>query len=561
MKYPFCTIDANDYTIKSVGSSIKKTYPKGTTCYTLLYKKTKPCKDADHPCPVDIVKKTKKPVILEHQHKDATGKKTPIEIHAFPIFDDKDKVTHVVEYAIDITKRKTVEEALKNSEERFRKFFENDLTYSFVISTAGIILNVNKSACRMLKYKETELIGKSIDIIYPSESVQKMEQVFKNWQANKQIIDEEIEILTKKGNKHTAILNLNTVYSNDEKVLYTICTLNDITDRKNIENTLLENEQRYRTLVEESKNVIVMTTRKGKVVKANKTATDLFGYSPKEIEEMNVQDLYADPVDRFRFQQEIEKKGELTDYEMKLRKKDGTEFFCSYSGRVWHATDGRILGYHGIIRDITGEKQTLQNIKYSLDNLQRVLESTMETITKLVVKEKGKYTAGHEQRVGKLACAIATEMNLDANQIYAIRIAAIVHDIGKAYIPVEILAKSGKLTENELNVVKQHPQASHSVLETMRLPWSIATIVLQHHERMDGSGYPNGIQGKDIMLEARILGVADVAGAMSSHRPYRPAISIDTMLEELKKHKGTLYDSKVVSVCVKLFKEKNFTFD
>jgi len=526
-----------------------------------MYKKTKPCKDADHPCPVDIIKKTQKPVVIEHEHKDAKGNKIPIEVHAFPIFDDKGKITHIAEYSFDITKRKTVEQALTSSEERFRKFFENDPAYCFIISTAGIILNVNKSACKILKYKETELIGKPIELIYPPDAVKKMEQIFKKWEKTKQTIDEEIEIVTKKGMKRSAILNVNTVYSNDKKALYTLCILKDITDRKNIESTLFENEQRYRTLVEESKDVIVMTTRKGKIVKANKTATDLFGYSPKEIEEMNVQDLYVDPVDRFKFQQEIEKKGEVTDYEMKLRKKDGTEFFCSYSGRLWRAADERILGYHGIIRDVTGEKQTLKNIKYSLDNLQQVLESTMQTVTKLVVKEKGQYTAGHEQRVGKLACAIATEMNLDANQIYALRIAAIVLDIGKAYIPVEILAKSGKLTENELNVVKQHPQASYSVLETMRLPWSIGTIVLQHHERMDGSGYPNGIKGKDIMLEARILGVADVVGAMSAHRPYRPPITVDAVLEELTKHKGTLYDPKVVSVCVKLFKEKNFCFD
>ena len=179
----------------------------------------------------------------------------------------------------------------------------------------------------------------------------------------------------------------------------------------------------------------------------------------------------------------------------------------------------------------------------------------------LTVEVRDPYTSGHQQRVSSLTTCIAQEMRLPAAQIEGIRIAGIVHDIGKIYIPSEILSKPGRLTENEFNLIKKHSQAGYNILKVVEFPWPVAQTVLQHHERMDGSGYPGQILGKDIILEARILAVADVVEAMASHRPYRPALGIDKALEEISQKKGILYDSEVVDACLKVFKEEGFKFE
>jgi putative nucleotidyltransferase with HDIG domain len=171
------------------------------------------------------------------------------------------------------------------------------------------------------------------------------------------------------------------------------------------------------------------------------------------------------------------------------------------------------------------------------------------------------YTAGHQQRVAKLACAIAQEMGLPEEQIQGIRVAGTLHDIGKIYVPGEILSKPGQLRKNELNLIKDHAEVGYDLLKTIEFSWPVAQVVLQHHERMDGSGYPEGLSGDDILIEARIMGVADVIEAMASHRPYRPALSVEKALLEIIQKKDKLYDPQVVDACLKLFSEKQFSFD
>ncbi len=168
------------------------------------------------------------------------------------------------------------------------------------------------------------------------------------------------------------------------------------------------------------------------------------------------------------------------------------------------------------------------------------------------------YTAGHQARVAKLATAIAEVMQLPPEQIEGIHLAGVVHDIGKIYIPAEILSKPGKLTDLEFNFIKAHPQRGYDILKEIEFPWPVAEMVLQHHERMNGSGYPHGLKMPDILLEARILAVADVVEAMSSYRPYRPALGIDAALEEIDKNRNTLYDSRVVDACLILFRERHY---
>jgi len=201
-----------------------------------------------------------------------------------------------------------------------------------------------------------------------------------------------------------------------------------------------------------------------------------------------------------------------------------------------------------------------EELRQSYVKLQRVLEGTVHTLV-AAIEMRDPYTAGHQRRVAQLACAIANEMGLSEEQIEGIRMAALIHDMGKITVPAEILSKPIPLSDHERGLIKNHAQVGHDVLKEMDFPWPLAQIVLQHHERLDGSGYPQGLSDEEIMLEARILAVADVVEAMASYRPYRPARGLDKALEEISQNRGVLYDTEVVDVCLKLFTEKRFKFE
>lgn len=189
--------------------------------------------------------------------------------------------------------------------------------------------------------------------------------------------------------------------------------------------------------------------------------------------------------------------------------------------------------------------------------LSRAMEGTIQALAR-VVEWRDPYTAGHQQRVAELASAIGSEMGLPKDLVDGIRMAGFVHDIGKIAVPSDILNKPGRLSEGEFSLIKEHPKVGYDILKDIDFPWHIAQSVLFHHERMDGSGYPQGLSGDEILLEARILAVADVVEAMSSHRPYRPALGIDDALKKIQENKGISYDPQVVDACIKVFKEKGF---
>jgi hypothetical protein len=213
------------------------------------------------------------------------------------------------------------------------------------------------------------------------------------------------------------------------------------------------------------------------------------------------------------------------------------------------------------VQNLAERKRTERELQRSLEKLQVTLEGTVRALAS-AVEMRDPYTAGHQREVTRLACAIANEMGLPEAQIEGIRMAGLIHDIGKINVPAEILSKPGILTGLEFGLIKTHPQVGSDILNgTIEFPWPIAQIVLQHHERMDGSGYPQGLSGEEILLEARILGVADVVEAMASHRPYRPALSINKALEEISQNRDVLYDPEVVDACLKLFTEKGFKLE
>jgi putative two-component system response regulator len=192
-------------------------------------------------------------------------------------------------------------------------------------------------------------------------------------------------------------------------------------------------------------------------------------------------------------------------------------------------------------------------LRASYEKTRLILEGTVLAMSK-IVESRDPYTAGHEQQVARIACIIAQKISLPEDQVEAIRIAGSLHDIGKIAVPSEFLTKPGRLSQLEMEMVKIHCQIAYDILKTIEFPYPIAQIILQHHERMDGSGYPQGLHGEDILLEARIIGVADVLEAMSSHRPYRAALGIEIAVEEIVKNRGRLYDAVIVDACVGIYK-------
>jgi putative nucleotidyltransferase with HDIG domain len=211
-----------------------------------------------------------------------------------------------------------------------------------------------------------------------------------------------------------------------------------------------------------------------------------------------------------------------------------------------------VLYYEGIIEDITDRKESVDRLRKSLERTVRAIASIVET--------RDPYTAGHQRRAADLACAIAREMGLSSERIEGLRVAATIHDIGKISIPAGILSKPSKLTEHEFGILQTHPEKGYEILKEIDFPWPVARIVMEHHERVNGTGYPGNLKGDSILMESHIMSVADVVEAMASHRPYRASLGIAAALEEIEKNRGTLYNAEVVDTCLKLFRDKGYRF-
>jgi putative two-component system response regulator len=212
------------------------------------------------------------------------------------------------------------------------------------------------------------------------------------------------------------------------------------------------------------------------------------------------------------------------------------------------------------VRYAVERKRTEEKIQETMEHLRKAVNTTIQVLL-MAIETKDPYTAGHQRRATDLAGAIATDMGLPQNIIEGIRMAGTIHDIGKIPIPIEILSKPSKLSATEYSLIKEHARHGYEILKDVESPWPLAEMAHQHHERMDGSGYPQGLKGEGILLEARILAVADVVEAMASFRPYRPAPGIDAALEEIEKNMGVLYERAAVEACLRLFRDKRFMFE
>jgi PAS domain S-box-containing protein len=335
----------------------------------------------------------------------------------------------------------------------------------------------------------------------------------------------------------------------------------DIPWQENIKETLESSEDRYRDLVEKAGIAILIDDQDGNFKYANKRYAEMFGYSLEEMKNQSIRTLvHPDDVDRVlqHHYRRLEGKKAPSRYEFKGIKKDGSSIFLEVDV-VPLKEKGRAIGTRSYIWDITFHQKAQDQVQETLEKLRKALNGTIDAIA-LTVEARDPFTSGHHRRVADLARAIATEMKISKDQIDGIRSAGIIHDLGKICVPTDILGKAGKLNEIEFDLIKTHPKVAYNILKDIEFPWPVALIVYQHHERTDGSGYPQGLKGDNILLEARIIAVADVVEAMSSHRPYRPSLGVENALEEISKNKGILYDPKVVKACLKLFREKRYKF-
>ena len=221
---------------------------------------------------------------------------------------------------------------------------------------------------------------------------------------------------------------------------------------------------------------------------------------------------------------------------------ESVDFICEVAGDI-------ALGVRSI--------KMARKLAATLESLKQTLTGTVETIASLI-EYRDPYTAGHERRVAEIARAIGQELGLTDKRVEGLRVIGYLHDVGKIAVPVEILSKPSRLSDIEFKLIQSHSEAGHEILKAMQFPWPVADTILQHHERLDGSGYPRGLKGEEIILEARIIAVADTVEAMATHRPYRPALGLDAALDEIVKGRGTRYDAAVVDACLRLFREKGF---
>ncbi|MDD5716713.1 MAG: response regulator [Sulfuricurvum sp.] len=322
---------------------------------------------------------------------------------------------------------------------------------------------------------------------------------------------------------------------------------------------LKESEENYRRLIEglSSDYIIFRHDKERRFTYVSPTVTVSLGYEVAECLRSYDDFLTPNPINEEakRLTALALSVGETQiSYEAEVYAKDGSPRFFLVSEHPLTDQEGNVIGMEGIAHDITEQKRLAQAEKATREQLHQSLIDMIRAVA-LTIEKRDPYTAGHQQRVSEIAVRIAEEMGWDNDRIEGLKLGALIHDIGKIAVPIEILSKPGKLMEAEFALIKIHPQSGYDILKEIQFPWPIAEMIAQHHERLDGSGYPKGLKNGEIIPEAKILAVSDVVEAISSHRPYRQALGIEIAINEIEAHKGRYYDPQIVDLCIRLLHE------
>ena len=467
-------------------------------------------------------------------------------------------------------KRNQTEVALSESEERYRLIAENTAD---TIAVFDLNLNptyISHSVLKLAGYTVQEAMKRTLNQILPPDSLQKASKIFAEQMALEssgtadpaRTVLMEFEQYCKDGSTIWVELAASFLRDNNFKPTGILTVTRDITERKLMEEKLQNDQQELRAIMDASPIAVSWGDMQGNIKYINHKFREIFGYTVEDIPNIDTWLLLAYPSTAYRehvlslvvmfIEAQAQAQGkEVNPLELTVVCKDGS---IRHVLQTMLFTSNRILV---IYYDITERKQAEAKLKQTLDSLRKAVGTTIQVLVS-AVESRDTYTSGHQSRSADLACVIATEMGLAQDKIDGIRMAGIIHDIGKLSIPAEILSKPTKLTELQFSLIKEHARSGYEILKNVESPWPLAQIVYQHHERMNGSGYPRNLKGDEIFIEARIMAVADVVEAMASHRPYREALGIEAALEEIEKNKGILYDDAVVDTCLKLFREKGY---
>jgi PAS domain S-box-containing protein len=465
----------------------------------------------------------------------------------------------------DITELKRAEEKLRESEVKYRELVKYAPAGIYEVDyETGRFTSVNDVICEYTGYTKDELLNINLYNLLTEESQKLMGERFKKLSAGEKIpLTAEYCIITKEGEKLWILLNARYIYE-EGKLKGATGIIYNISERKRSEEEIYQINTFLNSIVENIPNMLFLKDAKNlRFVRLNRAGEDLLGYSRDDFLGKSDYDFFPkEQADLFTEKdREVLRGKEVVDIpEEPLQTRNKGE-------RTIHTKKVPILGVNGepeyllgISEDITLHKRAEEKLLQTLESLRKAVSTTIQVMVSAVEK-RDPYTAGHQIRSADIARAIATEMGLSQNQIEGIRMAGSIHDIGKLSIPAEILSKPVKLSNIEFSLVKEHPRTGFEILKDVESPWPLAQIVYQHHERMDGSGYPRNLKGDEILIDARILAVADVVEAIASHRPYRPSLGIEAAMNEIEKNRGILYDKNVADACLRLFREKGFQLD
>jgi len=450
--------------------------------------------------------------------------------------------------------RRQAEEALAQSEARFRSIIETAHDAFILIGSHGELLDANNATSELSGYSHEQLLTMSLRDI---EAVETDEEIARTTAEVVAAGYARFERTWRRKDGRLVDVEISTTYMGKDRGGYFFAFIHNIAERKLTEQSLRESGERFHAILEQNISAMFLV-EDGMLTYANRRASEILGYPAEELIGRAILDLVAER-DRPNIAEAMRQllSGEQKSVERNFgsRRKDGT--VADIGAHAMLATLHGKKAVLGIAQEIGERKKAQAEIDRYIGRLEHAMQSTLTAVS-LMVELRDPYTAGHEHRVGDLAAAIGAEMGLPDATVKGLRLAGYVHDIGKISVPAEILSKPSRLTPIEFELIKSHCQSGHDVLKGVDFPWPVAEVILQHHERLDGSGYPRQLKDVEILLEARIMAVADVVEAMSSHRPYRAGLGIDAALEEIGRNSGKFYDVQVAAACLRLFREKGY---